>query len=207
MPDFDFFVSSIEDGLVEIVTAALGHEADPPGYLNEIGIYGGELDEDVLKRFVEELTPRFPLMLVNYGAGEDSMSPGTAVAFGEPRIWKHDCTFTVICCSDDARGESEQRRGVAGVYKMVADVRRLLAGRQLKKEGTLLTLEPLKPAGVQYLARLPQLTAYAVHFDTYFVWTEPDRRSEPLAVDQLIFEVTPLGEPSEPGGKPGVILE
>jgi len=207
MPEFDFFVGGIEDGITEILWAALGSAAEPPGYLNEIAMYGGELDEKVLKQFIDELTPRFPLMLVTYGDGEDDLAPATAPVFGEPRIWRHDCTFSVICCSDDARGETDQRRGVGGAYQMVADARRLLAGRQLKKEGTLLTFEPLRPSGVEYLARLPQLTAYSVHFDTYFKWTEPDRRAAGIPVEGLIFDVTPLGGPTRPGGKPGVIFE
>lgn len=214
MPGFDFFVGGIEDGIIELFTSLLSVQADPPGYLKTVTTYGGELDETTLKKFVEELTPRFPLMLVCYGDGNDRLVPATSPAANEPRIWQHDCTFTVIACSDDARGELAQRRGAVnrpGVYQMIADARDLLAGRRFRRalgsEQVLLTCEPLRPAGVEYLARLPQLTAYAQHFDTYFKWTEPDRRPAGRLVDELIFDVSPLNEESGPGGLPGVQVD
>jgi len=214
MPGFEFFVGGIEDGIIELLTALLGVQADPPGYLKTVATYGGELDESTLKRFVDQLAPRFPLMLVCYGDGDDRLAPATSPAANQPRIWRHDCTFTVIACSDDARGELAQRRGAInrpGVYKMIEDVRELLAGRRFRRpledEQVLLTYEPLRPAGVEYLARLPQLTAYAQHFDTYFKWTEPDRRSTSRAVDDLIFEVSPLNDEGGPAELPGVALQ
>jgi phage gp37-like protein len=214
MPGFEFFVGGIEDGIIELLTSLLSVKADPPGYLKNIASYGGELDESTLKKFVEQLAPRFPLMLVCYGDGDDRLLPATSPALDAPRIWQHNCTFTVIACSDDARGDSAQRRGTEakpGVYKMIEDARELLAGRRFRRaignEQVLLTLEPLRPAGVEYLARLPQLTAYAQHFDTYFKWTEPDRRAAPRPVDDLIFDVTPLNAETEPGGLPGTVLE
>lgn len=208
MPEFDFFVGGIEDGMIELLWQELGAAADPPGYLNQIAAYSGELDEGTLKRFVNELTPRFPLMLVTYGDGDDKLMPATSPAYGEPRIFQHGCTFSVFCCSDDARGEADQRHGV---YEMLADARKHLAGRQLRKlngaDQVLLTLEPLRISGVEYLARLPGLTAYVQHFDTYFKWTEPDRRVAGQPVDSLIFDVTPLNAPGAPGELPGVVSE
>jgi len=214
MPGFEFFVGGIEDGIIELLTNLLSVKADPPGYLKTVATYGGELDESTLKKFVDQLAPRFPLMLVCYGDGNDRLLPATSPALGEPRIWQHNCTFTVIACTDDARGEQAQRRGALnnpGVYKMIGDARELLAGRRFRRaledEQILLTLEPLRPAGVEYLARIPLMTAYAQHFDTYFKWTEPDRRSAPRFVDNLIFEVSPLNSEVGPGELPGVLLE
>jgi hypothetical protein len=209
--EFDFYVGGIEDGIIQALSESyLKTPGNPDGYLKRIGSYGGELDEQTLRKYVQQLAPDFPLMLVSYGDGEDKNDPPTAIVFDEPRIFRHDCTFSVICCSSDARSEQARRRGAAGgagVYKMVADVRKALAGLRLKKEGELLTLDPLTVSGVQYLARLPELTAYAAHFDTYFKWMEPDRRGETIDVSELIFEAGSTGGLEQPGTLPGVIVK
>jgi len=210
-PDFEFFIGGIEDGIIELATQLYGfRENNPNGYLKTIDTYGGELDEKVLKEYIEQLTPMFPLKLVAYGDGGDKLAPATSPAFNAPRRWRHDCTFSIINCDDNARGEKERRRGdggYPGVIQMISDDREALAGRQLRKEGILLTFEPLRLAGVEFIARLPELTAYVQHFDTYFEWTEPDRRSETTPVEELIFEVGSTGGLREPGKLPGVIVK
>jgi len=221
-------VKGTEDGIVALLKYLYERRDDnPTGYVNEIATYGGEIpDEKTLKSFIDELVPRFPLMLVAYGDGADKEVPATSPSFGEPRIWRHECTFSVICCDDDARGEDERRRGSAsgpGLYQMIDDVREALAGVSFAKRGeqivvrvpnrqplegdVLLNLDPLKIAGVEYLARLPGLTAYAQHFDTYFKWIEPDRRAAGIPVEELIFDVQTLNGPSQPGETPGVTTQ
>ncbi|HKO43335.1 MAG TPA: hypothetical protein VJU84_08595 [Pyrinomonadaceae bacterium] len=213
MPGFNFFVSGIEDGMLQLLNT-LSVKADPPGYLKTIDSYGGQLDESTIKKYLEQLVGSLPLALVSYGGGEEVLSPAVAPVFGEPRIIEHRCTFGIIWCSGDARGEKAQRTGPYGVYRMIEDGKNLFGGRQFRRNDpdnddapTLLTLDPLTEAGIDFVARLPGLTAYMQHFDTRFKWTEPDRRVAGIGVDELIFDVTPLGEASEPGGKPGVILE
>jgi len=216
MPGFNFFVSGIEDGMIQLLQT-LSVKNDPPGYLKKIDSYGGELNEKVLASYLQEIASNVPLALVTYGGAEEVLSPPLPAVFGEPRIVEHRCTFGVIYCAGDARGERAQRRGIAGkpgVYQMIEDGKQLFGGLQLRRADpdnddqlTLLTLDPLTEAGIDYVARLPGLTAYMQHFDTRFKWTEPDRRSEPIDVDQLIFDVQPIGEAGGPGGKPGVVLE
>jgi phage gp37-like protein len=210
---FELTVGGIEDGINQALSDTLS--VSNGGYLKEIASYGGQLDEQTLKAFVTQLAPRFPLILVAYGDGEDKEVPATSTAFNEPRIFRHDCSFSVICCTNDARGEQAQRRGAVGgvgVYRMLASVRETLSGYRFQKQNginqmVLLNLEPLKPSGVQYLARLPGLTAYAQHFDTYFKWTEPDRRVAGVPVQDLIIEVEPLNAENDIGGLPGVTIE
>lgn len=211
--EFDFFVGGIEDGIIQVLSDAylLNAQTNPTGYLKSIGSYGGELDEEALRKYVQQLAPNFPLMLVCYADGGDKNDPPTPID-GEPRIFRHDCSFSVICCSSDARSEQVRRRGAAGpgagVYKMIANARTTLAGLRLSKDGELLTLDPLTVSGVEFLARLPEMTAYAAHFDTYFKWTEPDRRADPVDVTDLIFDVESLQQdPNEPGKLPGVTIE
>jgi hypothetical protein len=208
--EFDFFIGGIEDGIIQVLQAAYGAAGE--GYLKDIGSYGGELDEKTLRAFISELAPRFPLMLVAYGAGNDTLSPATSPALGEPRIYRHDCTFSVICCASDARSEKVRRRGATGgdgvgVYEMIADVRRALAGLRLTKDEQVLTLDPLRLSGVRALARLPELTAYAAHFDTYFKYVEPDRRGATHAVTEFDFSVASNDHAKESGRLPGVVIE
>lgn len=223
-------VKGTEDGIVALLKHLYMRPDNPDGYLNEATTYGGELNEKTLQAFIDQLAPRFPLMLVAYGDGADKLEPATSAAVGEPRIWRHDCSFAIFCCDDDSRGESERRHGSVGgpgLYQMIDDVRNGLAGVSFARRvvddieqivvrvpnrkpavgDVLLNLEPLKPSGVEYLARLPGLTAYAQHFDTYFRWTEPDRRVADIAVEDLVFDVTPLNSETSPGEMPGVILK
>jgi hypothetical protein len=72
-------------------------------------------------------------------------------------------------------------------------------------KNVLLNPEPLKPTGVEYLARLPELTAYALHYDTYFKYVTPDRTTQGLLVQELIFGVDNTYEKGE-SNLPGVAL-
>lgn len=190
--DFEFYTGGIEDGIIAVLRAALAQSVEG-GYAKTIESYNGELDAQNLRAAIAELTPSFPLFLVAYGDGKDERDPPTALLRGAPFIVKHDCTFTVFCCSDDARGERTRRRGSAGVYRMIADAQTLLAGLQFRAtvegKSVLLTGQPLVPDGVEFLARLPDLTAYAVHFDTYFRYTTLDRRAPGTSVEELIIDV------------------
>jgi phage gp37-like protein len=178
-PEFDYVVGGIEDGMIQVLKDAIVLPVDG-GYVKTISTYAGELDKDTLRAALAELVGSLPLILVCYSDGEDKALPATPPVAGEPFVVTHECSFSVICCSDDARGEKTRRRGAAGVYKMLADARRLLSGlRFTKMEGgvkVLLNSLPMTPAGVDYIARLPDLTAYAQHFDTTFSYETQDRR-------------------------------
>lgn len=178
--EFDYHLGGIEDGIIELLSALL--VSRPDGYVKTVGTYGGELDSKQLREALDDLLPNLPLMLVSYADGADVPSPATSPTRGEPFVIQHRCTFSVICASDDARGEKERRRGTAvtkGVYAMLADARRLVSGWHLQKpdgdEVVLLNTLPLTPSGVDFIARLPGLTAYAQHFDTTFSYLTPDR--------------------------------
>jgi phage gp37-like protein len=223
----DFFIKSIEDGIIALLRYR--HEArgdNPDGYLKELGTYGGELDESAIRDYIEQMSPQFPLELVTYAEGKDKVDPATSSAAGAPRDWRHDCTFTVIVCDDDSRGEEERRHGTVGrpgVYKMGGDARRTLMGLRFARRGdqvvtlvpnqklhdgdVLLNYGPFNPAGFQFIARLPGLTAYAQHFETYWIETEPDRRAAGTPVSELIFDITAVAGSRQPGQLPGVINE
>ena len=225
--EFDEVVGGIEDGIVALLKHLYARPDHPDGYLNEIASYAGELDEKKLKEAIDRLSPMYPLVLVAYGEGADVENPATAAVLGERRIWQHNCTFSVIAVTANARGETEQRRGSVGdvgVYTMIADVRSALTGVRFAKRGddqivlmtpnrplpdgdVLLNLEPFRPVGVFHMARLEGLTAYAAQFETYFKWTEPDRRAANTPVEDLIFDVTTLNSASGPGQLPGVETE
>ena len=232
--EFNDYVGGIEDGIIGALTAALMKNPDtnPDGYLKEIGTYGGEIDEKTLRANLDELQARTPLALVAYTEGEDKLAPATAPVLGQPRRFRHDCSFAVIALSEDARGGAAQRKGApggsVGAYRMIADFRRLLGGlwlirrevedaddvivaragdRKLAEGEQLLTFEPLKISRVDYIGRLPDITAYAAIFDTYFVWTEPDRRGAGIDVEEIVFSVSATGSAKDPGTLPGVQVE
>lgn len=186
--DLRFFISGIEDGVIAAlkVTAA--------DYFGDVTTYGGELDKKDLKTALEELTPRFPLFLVSYVQGEDPHETATSPEPGAPWEVRHDCTFIVICVDDDARGEEERRRGAVGVYRMLSDVDEALSHRQFvgildDDETVLLNPGEFIPTGIEHLAHLPDQTAYARTFSTYFKYLTPDRRDPALPINSIEFEI------------------
>jgi phage gp37-like protein len=198
--EWDEAVSGIEDGIIAVLQTLSVKQG---GYVKEIASYAGELDSETLRRAVSQISPRFPLFLVSYTDGEDKQIPAVASVYGEPRIWEHTCTFSVIACDNDARGDRTRRRGAGekpGLYKLISDARRLLAGLQLfatideggETHNFLLTFDPLKLDGAEYVARLPAMTAYAQHFTTRFKWCETDRRKAGVPVEEIIVTVGPL---------------
>ena len=48
------------------------------------------------------------------------------------------------------------------------------------------------PTANEFIARLPNITAYAVPFDTYFKWSSKDRSGDGTAVTQLVLGVESL---------------
>ncbi|MCP9494286.1 MAG: DUF1834 family protein [Pyrinomonadaceae bacterium MAG19_C2-C3] len=173
---FEFFIGGIEDAAMERLRLELLQGTATQGYVKTIQSYGGELDKDELREALDTLASSFPLMLVAYGAGKDRKDPSSAPLPDEPQTFIHDFGLTIVCCDNDARGESVRRRGAngrRGVYRMIDDARRLLLGKRFVAqtndgEDVLLNLDAFKPAGVEMIARLPDMTAYAVHFDTSF---------------------------------------
>ena len=208
--DFDINVAGIEDSINGALIQVVG---GPEGYAKTVETYSGELDSETIRDYLEELRARFPLFLSCYTDGEDVKSPAIVPAFGQPRIFRHRCTFTTFVASDDARGENARRRGArggggVGVYRMIADVRNALAGRLFRNtaedDKDLFNVEPMTPAGVEFVARMPEMALYAVHHETEFEWIEPDRRQPGRPVTGLIVDVHSTGGVGRPGGLPGV---
>lgn len=211
--DLEFYLGGIEDAIIELLEnqmASLG--------VKSFATYSGELDTENVKRAIGELSRSFPLVMVSYADGEDTRLSPVPMIFGEPIHFRHDCTFVVICASDDARGTNAQRRGAQvgnkklGIYSMLSKVRELLTGLEIKKqhenEQVLLTLNPLIPTSNEFIARLPGLTAYAVPFDTYFKWSSVDRTQEATEVSEVVLGVESLNAPRFPTpNKPGVIFK
>jgi len=204
---FSFIVGGIEDSMI----AALKLYCED--YKPDVAAYGGELDAKNLREALEHLQPRFPLFLVSYGDGKDSFQTALGPEIGAPRQYRHDCGFEVVCCSNNARGESDRRRGAlgdVGVNEMIEDTHaaldRLQFAAVVGDEKFLLNQEPLNPVGVEYIAHMSEMTAYAVHFDTYFFWVTPDRREPASSIQEIEIELFPStgGTNSD---RPGVVLE
>jgi phage gp37-like protein len=211
-PTFDQIIGGIEDGIIAALTAAV-HVSVDDGYVKTITSYGGEMESQEVVEALSVLTPRLPAMFVAYGSGEDTLNPATQPAIkGEPRLFRHDCGFTVICCDNNARGEKARRRGApgaVGIYKMMADVKAIIGGLQLDgiigDESKILNSEPMRWAGVDHIARLKDLSAYAVHFGTWFRYAEPDRTQLGQLVQEVVITINNTFEKGE-SNLPGVVL-
>jgi hypothetical protein len=94
-------------------------------------------------------------------------------------------------------------------------VRALIGGVQFRatidNESKILNSEPLRFAGVDHIARLKDLTAYAVHFGTWFRYGETDRRQTGLPlVQEVVIEIDNRVDntfPKTGANRPGVVLE
>ena len=215
MKDFEFYVSNIEDSIL----ALLEQQMKPLG-VKYFELYSGDLgDPDTLKKALGTMTIKFPLVMVSYTDGTDSLLPKTSPVLGRARTFQHNCSFVVICASNDARGENARRRGkpiggmTIGTYKMVSKVLELLSDLRLKvivgegaeAEEVLLTTEVLTPQANEYLTRMSNITAYAVIFDTAFKYSTLDRSQAGTPVSEFILDVESRNTPSETNDNfPGV---
>lgn len=189
--DFEQIVGGIEDAILQVL-------ANQMEGVKHFDTYSGELDSDNLKRALGQLSSSFPLVLVSYTDGKDTEDPKVSAVGNRPLHYRQDCSFAVICVSTDARGEKTRRRGKTGVYKMLAQVRDILSGLRFKaefeneddeKEEFLLTNQPLKPNGIECIARLPNITAYATFFDTYFRFSTKNRSVPGTAVETIELDL------------------
>lgn len=178
--DFDFYVRGLEQAILALLKNG-SSETNQPGMtgVKTFATYAGELDRDKLLDALKALVPRFPLVLASYGSGTDKPKAATGILHGEPIENEHRCGFVVIVACNDLRGEAARK---TTAYKMVGEARQILGGVQFEteiadeEEAELLNHAPLRFAGVETIGRLPDLTAYAVHFETMFHEWTPDRR-------------------------------
>jgi phage gp37-like protein len=207
--NFAFYVGAIEDAVVAVLKTAVGSYAD-------VDTYSGELDNGPkLREALNALSPRFPIFLVTYTEGKSTRETQIEPGEGAPWSVRHDCVFLVIVADDDARGETERRRGAAGgtrgAYNMASDVLGALENRQfayVPESGAKIILTPgeFVSTGIEHIASYPEVTAYAVPFQTYFTYLTPDRRRPAQPIDSIIFDLNPLDEHPRALGAPGVTV-
>ncbi len=206
--DFEFYVGGIEDAILDLLEEKLKEFG-----VKTFAYYSGELDSDNLKTALSTLTATFPLIMVSYTQGKDVKDPKTSAVFGQPTHYRHDCSFVVMCLSNDARGETARRRGKAvgnkkiGAYKMISKARKELGGVRFvpEIEGEKITLNtPLELADVDYVGKLPNITAYAAHFETSFKFSTEDRSVATRQVDRLTIAVEKNESAILPANTPGV---
>lgn len=219
MKGFEYYVKRIED---EMIAALLEKVGGDEGYTQNVIVYRGELDSDELKKESKQaltrIVSKLPMFLITYADGEDEIDPQYPWIAGEPRTIKQYCTFSVICCAGDARGEragqSAKTAGV-GVYRMIQDAQEALMGRKfivvendMKIPLNLSPLGPSQPPNPEYVVRMDELTVYAVHFDTFFKYQSTDWQGVTTEVETMTFDLDPLNpESAATGEKPGVNVQ
>ncbi|HEX8747393.1 MAG TPA: hypothetical protein VF717_09340 [Pyrinomonadaceae bacterium] len=216
MKPFDYHVRGIEDGIITAIKAQSGVASEA------VRPYKGELDQEELKKesksALKSLISRLPFYLIAYAAGYDTSDGSGPIFPGDEIVRVHRCTFTVLCCGSDWRGEAAEKIGVA---KMIATAQAAVVGRQFVKteeiegggvEEVILNLDVMTvsedPPNPEYVVRLPELTAYAVHFDTMFKYLAADVVPDvPIEIEQINFSLGVRNAPHPETDAPGVHAE
>jgi hypothetical protein len=169
-------------------------------------------------RALTRLAARLPLFLASYVDGQLSESDEHPWLYGEPRVFRHDAVFAVLCCAPDwpgsVPGQSDETAGV-GARRMVSDALAKLSGKMFRAEhpedeGEFidLNLSPLKPSAGRNpvpILRRDEVVVYALYFETYFLWeAAPVEAADPLSLEQINFSIGALNAEGGPGGRPGV---
>lgn len=213
--DFAFYVGGLEKSILNLLKAG-NADLKQPGMVGvkEFALYSGELNREDLVAALKSLAPRFPLVLVSYGSGTDKRKAATGLIDKEPIEVEHTCGFVVIVASNDLRGKTQQK---TSANQMVGEVRQLLGGVQFEVEidgeAVLLNHSPFIPATVETITRIPDLTAYAVHFATSFHEWLPDRcvNVAGFANEILLGIASEVGEENSPtagvDSVPGIFME
>jgi hypothetical protein len=211
-------VQGILGGMSAAIDATLGaRRVQPGGYVRTIVVRAGQLNREgmreTLKATLAAITSPLPLVILCYVLGNDVRVDADGALAGEPITIRHDCAFAAICADADARGQEAQLEGTPdrpGLIRMISDVREVLGGMQFvardEEAGADFDLNesPLLPAGVEPIDKVPNVSAYALHFLTDFFLSTADRTAEPVQVDIINFGIDLLNNPSGPGGMPGV---
>ena len=189
--DFEFHINGLENAILNLLkTGDEVNEIPPMTGVKEFATYSGELDRENVLDALKRNTSRFPLVLVSYGAGFDKHKAATGRLENEPIEVEHSCGFIVVVASNDLRGEKTRR---VSVIKMIAETRRLLGGVQfeieVENEKFFLNHSPMMPSAVECIVKMPDVTAYAVHFDTMFHEWLPDRRQVAANVEEIQLDV------------------
>ena len=216
MKPFEFHVKQIEAAMAAALVVASG---GAEGYAPDSRPYGGELDDEEIegesRPALSQLVGSLPIFFAAYAGGADEEASDHPWMFGGPREMVHRCTFTVLCCASDARGEragqTEATQGV-GVYDMIGVAQRALFGRQFEvvEEGEKIILndDPFTPIrrgdNVRFVVRRNDLVVFAVHFFTSFTYVTTDWRAPAVSIDQFNLTVDSRNTQGAAGGLPGV---
>ncbi len=209
--DFAFYVGGLEQSIINLLKNGDAdlQQAGMVG-VKEFATYSGELNREDVIDALKSMAPRFPLVLVSYGSGKDKRKAPTGLIDKEPIEVEHTCGFVVIVASNDLRGR-EQRKTSA--FQTIGEARQLLGGVQFEitvegaggapDEDVLLNHSPLVPAAVETIVRLPDLTAYAVHFETMFHEWLPDRRVAVGNIEEILLGIEPSVNNDDSGNPSG----
>lgn len=125
-------------------------------YLRVLDLYAGEFSSrEAWDAEKAKFSGRMPVVLVDF------VSDRVIRTMVGGRVQFVEATIAVICMSDSRRSRSDRQAVV--LDQVVADVRAYLSNVRLA-----LPVSPLRYAGLQLVAKEPQLFAYACRFTTRF---------------------------------------
>ena len=177
-------IGTIEQGIIDKITAAAG-VANPLGYvLPTVKSYGGELEGPFA-----EIARNFPAVLVMFAGIRRSEELGGGA-------WKHTAAFAVIVGNQDRRNNTAARRGVEsrpGSYQMVTDMLTLLTGTDLDLE-----IADIRPGRVTALINSKTVSVYSAEIETDFIleYQAPDSDLDTFATLNADWDIPTLGNVS-----------
>lgn len=141
-----YTITEIEDAIINKLKASA-----MAAYCRKIDSYqieGGDL-EDQIRIFALQI----PCVLVVYSEGIYERFPNRRIEL--------TMKFSVLICAQNLRGSGEPRRGTAGTYSMLNDLRLVLTGQCLDLE-----IDPIFPIRESMEINTKSFSAYSMEFGT-----------------------------------------
>lgn len=141
-----YTITEIEDAIITALKAS-----DMASYCKKIDSYqieAGDLEEQIIL-----LAKTLPCCLVIYFESDFEHFPN--------KQQNENLIFSVLVCAQSLRGTGDQRRGTAGTYQMLEDLRSILTGQRLG-----LTIDPLMPVRRRAEINTVNFSAYSMDFRT-----------------------------------------
>ena len=141
-----YTITEIEDAIITTLKAS-----EMGAYCKKIDSY--QIEGSDLEEQIRLFSGQLPSLLIVYSGGEfNHFLSG---------IQDKSITFSILVCAQSLRGKGEPRRGLAGAYQMLDDLRKALTNNNLG-----LNIDPLLPVREAAEINTKMFSAYSMEFKT-----------------------------------------